>query len=126
MAQDARDALEDALDDLSDEGQLFIGKYAVRSSMDVSRPGGGQGLVQFARDQAHNTEVAIKVYLVERLPSAGIFVFRMAAALAYVACRNQYRCTTARLLWCAYRGTTRVSQCNASCTTCCSFAWSVA
>ena len=95
MAQDARDALEDALDDMSDEGQLFIGKYAVRSSMEVSRPGGGQGLVQFARDQAHNTEVAIKVYLVERLPSAGIFVFRTAAALAYLACRNQYRCTTA-------------------------------
>ena len=59
--EEQRDALEDALDDMYDEGQLFLGKYEVRSSMHVPRPGGGQGLVQFARDPGQNADVAIKV-----------------------------------------------------------------
>ena len=57
----ARDDLEDALDDMCDDSNLFLGKYEVRSSLATARPGGGQGLVQFARDGSHDCDVAIKV-----------------------------------------------------------------
>lgn len=56
-----REALEDALDDMCDDGELFLGKYELYSSMTEARPGGGQGIVQFARWPAANRDVAIKV-----------------------------------------------------------------
>ena len=51
--------LADALDDMFDNGELFLGSYKVLGS--VHQRGGGQGLVQFALHLREDKPVAIKV-----------------------------------------------------------------
>lgn len=54
------DALEDALDELAEQGTPFMERYLIGSSVD--RRSGGQGVVQFARIHNAPDQVAIKFY----------------------------------------------------------------
>lgn len=54
-------SLDDALEDMHDADELFLGKYQLYSGDQVARRTGGQGMVAFARWPAGNRDVAIKV-----------------------------------------------------------------
>lgn len=64
-----RDALEDVLDGMADDGELFMGKYELYNSFSEARPSGGQGIVQFARWTSGKRDVAIKARSIAWLPA---------------------------------------------------------